>query len=263
MFLRLLAHSLTRRKSRKLLAIATVWIGISLIVALLALNMDVGDKVNLELQSFGSNIRVEPVLTSVPVRVGGYEISAGSPAAYLNESDLARLKAIFWRNNILAISPRLWGQAQIQGTEIPIVGMWFDHSIPVTDGEAFVTGGRQAYPQWQVEGSWPSSDTAFQSLVGVELARRWNFSVGDSIQVETDRETMRLNIVGVVTSGVREDEALIVPLRSAQRVFGLPGKVSEIDVNALTTPENELAEKYHRAPKALSPEEYERWVCTP
>ena len=56
MFLRILIESLTRRMSRKALSVLAVWIGLTLVLGLLALSLDVGDKINVELRSFGANI---------------------------------------------------------------------------------------------------------------------------------------------------------------------------------------------------------------
>jgi putative ABC transport system permease protein len=48
----------------------------------------------------------------------------------------------------------------------------------------------------------------------------------------------------------------------AQTLVDLPGKVSSIEVKALTTPENDLARKAARNPAALTQEEWETWYCT-
>src|ERR1019366_2739327 len=96
MFGRLLIKSLTRRLSRKLLAVLAVWLGMSLVVALLALPLDAGDKLNRELHAFGANIELLPAAAALPVRVGGHELAPVVNTAYLAESQLAALKAIFW-----------------------------------------------------------------------------------------------------------------------------------------------------------------------
>lgn len=112
MFWRMLFASLARRKSRKVLAILAIWIGISLVAGLLTLSIDVGDKMNLELRSFGANIKVLPVASSIPVRIGDYQLNPLTGSAYLQEGDFSKLKTIFWRNNIVGIVPRLWPEAK-------------------------------------------------------------------------------------------------------------------------------------------------------
>lgn len=47
-----------------------------------------------------------------------------------------------------------------------------------------------------------------------------------------------------------------------QSLSGLEGKIGQIEVSAITTPENELARKAAANPKSLSMKEYEVWYCT-
>jgi putative ABC transport system permease protein len=266
MFFRLLANSLARRMSRKLLAAFAVWVGISLILAFLAVSIDVGDKMNRELQAFGSNIRLEPVAASVPVRVGGHDVPSTAPPAYLEERDLVTLKRIFWKNNILGVVPRLWTHGKAGGRDVTLLGVWFEHEIPVEGREPFVTGARRVYKHWKVAGSWPSgrlSGEDVTSLVGESLARKLSVRPGDRIRLGAPSGVVTIAVAGIASTGGREDDAIILPLAAAQTLAGLEGEYSEADVSALTTPENKLAEKYRQDPRSLTPAEYERWFCTP
>ena len=266
MFFRLLVNSLARRMSRKLLAAFAVWVGISLILAFLAVSIDVGDKMNRELQAFGSNIRLEPVAASVPVRIGGHDVPSTAPPAYLEERDLVTLKRIFWKNNILGVVPRLWTHGKAGGREIPLLGVWIENKIPVEGGEPFVTGARRVYKHWRVQGAWPSDDPArgeIGCLVGDTLARKLGIRIGEKIRVTAPSGPATIAVAGIASTGGREDDAIILPLAAAQALAGAEGKYSEADISALTTPENKLAEKYRQDPKSLTPAEYERWFCTP
>lgn len=227
MFFRLLYESLARRRSRKLLAVLAVWIGVSLMVALLAMNLDVGDKMNRELRSFGANIKLEPASAALPVRVGGHELAAAVNPDYLNESDLGALKSIFWVNNLLTVAPRLW--TQVDG--VPLLGIDFKH--------------RPAH--WIVEGSWPTGPD--ECLLGAG--------------VSSPPPSLPWRVTGVLRTGGAEEGAVIASLASVQALAGLPGKISEVDISALTTPENKLTEKYRLDPQSLTPMEYDRWYCTP
>lgn len=263
MFWRLLVDSMVRRKSRKVLAALAVWIGISLVVGLFTLSIDLGDKMNLELRSFGANIKVLPVASSIPVRIGNYQLTPSMGSDYLEESDIPKLKKIFWRNNIMGIVPRLWANGELNGRNEKILGIWFEHKIPVEGETPFSTGARQIYKHWNVRGNWPSSETGNECLVGEELIRRLNVSIGDRVEVKTPIGSAAFRVTGIVSTGDKEDTAIIAPLKAVQTITGLKGKVSDIDVSALTTPENKLAKKYHLDPKSLTPAEYERWSCTP
>lgn len=100
-------------------------------------------------------------------------------------------------------------------------------------------------------------------MVGVDLARKLGVTGGDVLEVTTRRGSATLGITGVISSGDREDGMVIAPLAVAQRLAGAAGKISDVEVSALTTPENKLTEKYNKDPKSLTPAEYEQWICTP
>ncbi|MFO1511931.1 MAG: ABC transporter permease [Verrucomicrobiota bacterium] len=237
----MLIESLMRRGSRKLLAALAVWIGVTLVVALLALSLDVGDKMNRELRSFGANIRLEPASAAIPVRVGGHELAAAVQPAFLQETQLVALKSVFWVNNILDVSPRLWTKANVQGRECALLGVKLE----------------KRPPYWQLAGAWPTN--ADECLLGADVARDFHLAAGQTVRVGDTT----LRISGVVTTGESEDAAIIASLATVQQLAGLEGKISEAEVSALTTPENKLADKYRLDPKALTSAEYERWYCTP
>jgi putative ABC transport system permease protein len=263
MLWRILIDSLTRRMSRKVLSVLAVWIGLTLVLGLLALSLDVGDKINLELRSFGANIKVEPLASAIPVEVGGHRLASEVVQSYLDEADLSKLKAIsfFWRNNILGIAPRLRARAEVNGQDVDLVGVWFDHQVATGGNEPLVTGAHQVYTHWIVKGRWPNDGG--QCLVGEATARRLKVALGDRIALKAGGESTVLTVTGLMTSGDKDDGAIIAPLSTVQALLKAPGKISGADVSALTTPDNKLAEKYLQEPKSLTPDEYERWYCTP
>ncbi len=263
MFWRILIESLTRRMSRKALSVLAVWIGLTLVLGLLALSLDVGDKINIELRSFGANIKVEPLAASVPVEVGGHRLASAAGQSYLSESDVSKLKAdsFFWRNNILGIVPRLWTRGTVKGRDVDIVGLWLDRQIPASNGEPFVTGARRVYTHWAIKGNWPEKEK--ECLVGEEAARMVKVSPGDAITLKAGGEAAVFTVSGIVASGDKDDSAIIAPLATVQALTKLQGRISDADVSALTTPENKLAEKYRQDPRSLAPAEYDRWYCTP
>ena len=261
----MLANSLNRRKPRKLLAVAGTWIGMTLVVALMMLGLDVGDRVSLELGSFGSNIKLEPLASSLLVHVGGHLLTQRPGSAYLEESDIDGLMQIFWRNNILGISPRLQTSVHLEDRQVELLGIWLDHETPREADDPFITGARQVYHHWRVEGSWPEHNpgTVVPCLLGANLARGLSLHPGDEFQVQSALGKERFSVSGVLSSGDGDDDAIIASMGDVQAFAGLPGKVSHVDVSALTTPENALVERYRQDPESLTPEEHERWVCTP
>src|SRR5215467_4257260 len=107
MFTRIVRESLVRKRRRKLMAVAAIALGATVGTAMLAVALGVGDKVNRELRSYGANIEAIPRQRALTVDSGGVQYHAAAPQAYIDESDLPKLKSIFWSNNILSFAPFL------------------------------------------------------------------------------------------------------------------------------------------------------------
>src|ERR1700727_1566100 len=136
MFFRLLMESFRRQRRRKLLAGIAILLGTTAVTAMLALATTIGARIHKELAVYGANIVVYPQANQLEVKVGGVDIKPASSGTYLKESDLAKLKTIFWANNITGASPELQliDQARQIDTDDPsfavsVIGMWFDHDF--------------------------------------------------------------------------------------------------------------------------------------
>lgn len=254
--------ALLRQKGRFLLIALTVALGVSLATAMLDVAFDVGEKVNQELKAYGANITVTPRTQRVLKDVYGLDESAGR-RDYLREQDLGNIKTIFWTNNIVAFAPFLEEKLTLaDGTEAPVLGTWFEKNLTLPTGETTTTGVKEMKSWWQVEGSWPADDGE-AVMVGKKLAAKYGLKPGDTI---TGRDAagaeQRLSVCGIVSGGGTEEDEIIAPLALVQRLTNLSGKVSSVEVSAITTPENDLARKAAANPKALSQREYDIWYCT-
>ncbi len=258
MIARMIHRSWLRNPRRKLLAVMTIFLAASLLSALLAVSIDIGDKMAQELKSYGANILVEPAEQAVLPSLfgqGGDNPLAGQ--ATLDEAELPNIKDIFWRNNIVGFAPLLAGNVAIQKRDVRVIGTFFDNNIAVPDEPDYRTGQKTISPYWQVSGQWPD-DTKEEALVGAQLASQTGWQVGTVLDIGSQSIT----ITGVLASGGDEDEALIVPLKLAQDWLDQAGKVQSVRVSALTVPENDLSRKANRNPEALDAEAYDLWYCT-
>ena len=208
MLIRIVSHSFLRHRRRKLLSLAAVALGITVATAVGTIALDVGDKVSRELRSFGANIAVMPVADCLPVVVGGVDYRPAGAGSFLQEPDLARIKKIFWRNNITALAPFLYLPARVETSSprsaaapVVLVGAWFDHALVVSKTETFKTGLRQLHTDWRVIGAWPAETVepaervegaepgepaktnAHGCLVGRRLAQRLGVSAGETLKV--------------------------------------------------------------------------------
>ncbi len=261
MFLRLVYQSFHRQRRRKLLAGIAITLGVAVATAMIAVATDIGDKINRELRTFGANIVVYPDTDTLDVEIGGVNLKPPADGAYLNEADLPAIKGTFWRHNIVAFAPFLPVTADASlakgKQQVELVGTWFAHSFRYGP-DNFNTGVRATNPWWKVEGAWPADDTS-DVLVGEALAARTGARIGDTIRV-AGRE---LKVIGILSAGPAENQQIIVPLHLAQEIAGRPGAVRRVLVSALTKPEDALARRGAANPKALSPELYDRWYCSP
>lgn len=261
----MLIGALVRQRRRMFMIALTVALGTSLTTAMLNVMLDVGDKVNRELKAYGANITVVPKAASVLRDLYGIETNTGASAQYLAEADLGKLKTIFWAHNIVTFAPFLETKAILgQGSEVVLVGTWFDRSLELPTGEVAETGIKPLKSWWQVEGDWVQDNDSQGAMIGSQLAGKLGLKMGDDLEITVagGERKERLKIRGIVNSGSAEDEQIFVPLSVAQKAMNLAGKVGRIEVSAITTPENELARRAAHNPKSLSLKEWETWYCT-
>lgn len=118
MLWRMLRQSWGRNLRRKGLAIMTVFLASSLISALLAVSIDIGDKMSRELKSYGANILIEPAGQAALPALFSENSNPLSGQDFLDEAELPNIKDIFWRNNIVGFAPMLGGDVDVNGKEV-------------------------------------------------------------------------------------------------------------------------------------------------
>jgi putative ABC transport system permease protein len=287
MFLRLVADSFGRRPRRKLLTGAALALGMAVVTAAFSVSLDVGDRLAHEFRGLGANLLVTPQADSLPLEIGGVDYRPVNAGSYLRESELGKLKTIFWRNNIVGFAPVLEVPAEVWSkspepfmtvlvppisNKTTLIGTWARHAVSIADGRQFVTGMEQTNSWWSVEGRW-FEDGAQECLVGKALAARVHLKLGDKVHVaipsdasrnaggaEAGVEKVLLTVTGLLSSGGPEDEAVIAPLQIAQKLAGKPGEYRRLYVSALTKPEDEFG---RRNPATMNAAELERWSCSP
>ena len=273
MFFRLLLESFRHQRRRKLLAGVAILLGTTAVTAMLALATTIGDRIHQELAVYGANIVVTPKASALDVKVGGVDLKPATGNASLHESDLAKLRGIFWANNITGISPELTGPVTLRpetatkgGSEpqvnraVTLRGLWFDHTL-----QGLKTGAPALHPWWKLSGSWPSStagpDTPLQVVAGAALATSLHLHQGDGLRLSSaGRIGVPAEVVGIVSAGDRTDTQLLLSLDAAQFLLAAPDAVDRVEVSARTRPEDAFARK---DPDTLSPKQRDLWYCRP
>jgi putative ABC transport system permease protein len=265
MFFRLLMESFRRQRRRKMLAGIAILLGTTSVTAMLALATTIGDRIHKELAVYGANIVVYPQADQLEVKVGGVDIKPASSGAYLKESDLAKLKTIFWANNITGISPELPLQVAVAQPgdnrlfPAKAVGYWFNH-----DFGSLTTGAPALHPWWRLQGDWPTPRRG-GLVLGATIAKRLSVKLGDSLHLEAapsqgGSSSTTATIAGIVTTGDETDNQILLPLQDAQTFIKAPDAISRVEISARTKPEDAFARK---DPDTLSPKDHEIWYCRP
>ena len=278
MFIRLVADSFSRRPRHKLLTGAALALGMAVATAALSVSLDVGDRLAREFRSLGANLLVTPQADSLPLEIGGVDYRPVNAGAYLQESDLGKLKTIFWRNNIVGFAPILETpvtigdpssvpaiSSYIPTSEARLIGTWAQHQVHVPDGSTYISGIEKTNPWWHMDGRWFTDDSP-ECVVGRKLAERLRLSAGSELMVfnamnrDVLASSLHLKVVGVLTTGGAEEDEIVGPLSIAQVLSDKRGQYRQLYVSALTKPEDEFG---RRDPNNLAPADYERWYCTP
>jgi putative ABC transport system permease protein len=265
MFLRLLFESFRRQKRRKSVALLAIALGMSIATAMIAVGTDIGDKINEELRSLGANLVITPIEDTLDVNIGGVNLKPASEGTFIPESDIAKIKGIFWGHNIKGYAPFLSNEETFSGRtgsfKTELIGTYFVQPLKYGK-EEFATGVRAVNPWWAVEGDWPQDYDDWPAgknpdvLAGSKLAEQRGLVVGD--QIEVGGKALRIS--GILNTGGAEDRAIVTPLHIAQRILGLPNAVQRVSVSALTKPEDAFARK---DPEKMSPAVRDRWYCSP
>jgi putative ABC transport system permease protein len=265
MFFRLLFESFRRQKRRKTVALLSITLGMAIATAMIAMAAGIGDKISQELRSTGANLVLTPIEDTLDVNLGGVDLKPASEGAFIAESDLPKLKGIFWRNNITGFVPFLTDPATFtkrdKSFKAELIGTYFAQTLSYGK-ESFTTGVRSVSPWWQVSGNWPQDYSVWPKegvadvLAGSKLAQTTGLAVGDQIDISG----RKLRVSGILSTGDAEDLAIAAPLHVVQQILGQPNAVRRVLVSATTKPEDAFA---RRDPNTMSPATRDRWYCSP
>ncbi|MBP3208975.1 MAG: ABC transporter permease [Oscillospiraceae bacterium] len=267
MLFKMIRGVLYHQRGKMLLIAFTIALGASLATGMLNVMLDVGDKVNQELKTYGANIVVKPKDSSLLSDI--YDIGDGEQlsVSYLKEDELGKLKTIFWAFNIVDFSPFLDASVTLpDGSTAKMVGTWFNHHLSLPTGEELDAGLMSMRSWWDItEGRWldeKDADAASEIMVGTILAQQQGWHAGDIVRLSASGSEKQLTVAGIYDAGGDEDSQIFAILDTVQAMTGRENNVASIEVSAITTPDNDLARRAAKNPAALSSRDYETWYCT-
>ena len=208
----LVLKNLARRKGRTVLNSIGLILAIAVIVATVTISNSMEIKIGEEVEKYGPNIVVTPNTKSITVPYGSVTVGSST----FNEAELTSLETIPNAVNIRIVSPKLFGQAEYDESNLLMVGVNADDE-------------RLLKVWWDINGEIPEPGSD-ETLLGSEVFRALELSIGSTIDLN-DRS---FEVTGYLSeTGSNDDYTVFVPLATAQDMMGLPGKVSVVDIGAL------------------------------
>ena len=154
MYLKMVVSSLVRRSSRLIVAVLAIAIGATTLSGLVTIYYDIPRQLGREFRSYGANLVLLPR--------GDAKILRG---------DLEAVRRIIGGDRIVGMAPYRYQTVKINEQPYIIAGTDLDEA-------------RKNSPFWYVEGEWGTKDRPDQVMVGKEIARTLNLSLGDDFVVK-------------------------------------------------------------------------------
>lgn len=243
LFWRLWLRGLTVKRPQAALAAGSLLVGAAVTSMLLNLYGDVRRKMAEGFRAYGANVLILPA---------AHGEQSGDFAPLMDYAVAGRLAAFKERSRGLAAVPVLHVVMRLR--RLPADARLPEFQNVVAVGADFAAW-RAMYPGWRVEGSAGGDSAATGGcVIGSNVARRLHLKVGDSVRLEAIAEAGPVGakraspgasegafrIAAVLSTGDAEDDQVFIPLPELQRLAGLEGKVSLIELSVLgTTPEIE------------------------
>ncbi len=215
MFLKMLANSLLRRRSRVIIAILAIAVGATILYGLLTIYYDIPRQLGKEFRSYGANLVVIP--------------NGDEP---INYEDIAKIKKEIGEDRTVGMAPYRYSTCKINEQPYMLAG---------TD----LAQAKENSPFWYIEGRWVENGEMDKVMVGKEIAEKLALNIGDSIIVKgvkygyraeasdqnksaeenKEREfgeqnfSVKLYVEGIVTTGGAEEGFIFLDINSLSNII--------------------------------------------
>ena len=210
-------QNMRRRKSRTLLLLITIIIGLASTVFLYTTTKAMEEDVANKLDQFGSNILILPDAGEA-LTFGGITVGTASQAKELDMSLIPLMKTIKNKETLATIAPKLLADDQVLGRRVLLLGVDFPQELRLKKW-------------WRVEGlakgQIPQAD---EILAGSEVASLLGLTPGQKVEIKGRQFTVR----GLIqpTGSPENDQAIFMDLPTLQQLAHKPSSISLIEAAA-------------------------------
>ncbi len=230
LFWRLWVRSLVVRRPQAALAVISLLVGASLASMLLNLYSDVHRKMTQDFRSYGANV----ILSSQGAASTGQAAVGGlMDGATFQQVELLRSKV-----NGLVAAPVLYLVTSV--SRVPSNPRLPDFENVVAVGSDFAAL-KALVPGWRVTAGAEDSPLGARSCaVGAHLAHRFRLQPGDTVKLSAGAgsgpagnpaASETFQVARVISTGSSEDDQVFVSLGELQKLGGVEGKISVIEIN--------------------------------
>ncbi len=229
MFWRILRRLLGANRGRLVVMLLALGAGAAVTAALLNLQVDAKRRLTTEFRAFGANIVIAPTSSNGPSK----------ESATLPEREVTSTVQRLSSPSTTAV-PFLYLVARVQkGTEslVPESRPQIQVILAGTD----LLHLQRIAPGWRVP-VYFMMEPGDEKLVveycylGAKVAEQLHATKGDTVELFYDKRVERLRMLGTVFAGGSEDNQIFLQLEVAQRLAGISGQASLVQVNFAGTP---------------------------
>ncbi|MDR1085403.1 MAG: ABC transporter permease [Deltaproteobacteria bacterium] len=202
--LRLTFWSLSRRRSRLLVALTGVTAGATVLLGLLTLCYDLPRQLGREFRAYGANL-----------------VLVASGTGRLTVSDIQKAQALWPENKTVGVTPFRYESVRNRLRPYTAVGTDFEQV-------------RKTSPFWHLTGKWPEEPG--ELLVGADIAENTDlkpdsFVTLDGRNKKQERYEKDFRIVGTLATGGPEDGFLFMTLSDLEQMTGETGEADLAEVS--------------------------------
>lgn len=214
MYLRMVTRSVTRRRTRVLIALLAVAIGATTLSGLATIAIDIPRQMGLELRSYGANLLVVPA----------------EGAESLSAETVTEITGLLPADGVVGSAPYRYETVRINDQPFLAAG---------TDLEQV----RAVSPYWDVTGDWPQDPG--DVLVGRDVADLIGLEPGAAVAltgVDAAGENVSgtVHVTGVLSTGGSEDSLVFLALSDLEELTGSAGHADVLELSvAASGPEIE------------------------
>ena len=212
-FLKMIASSLVRRRSRMLVALLAIAVGATILSGLVTIYYDVPRQMGAEFRNYGANMIFLAASNDTPLTLETVQEAAGC----IHDGDL------------VGMAPYRYETVLIR--EQPIVAAGTD-----------MTGAQLTSPYWYIDGEWP--DESGELLLGKSEADYLALSPGDTITVTYSTEDdevdengvthaaeMDMTVTGILETGGSEEEYIYMALTDLESMAGDSSRLDVVELS--------------------------------